>query len=198
VPPTKPRFFRTPGDFRDWLERHAHRDTELWVGFYKRGSAKPSITWPESVDEALCFGWIDGLRKNLDQSSYVIRFTPRRSTSTWSAVNIERMGELQKEGLVRPAGLAAFAARRENRSAIYSHEQRAVELPGPYAAKLAARAGAAAFFAAQPASYRKAAAWWVVSAKQEATRLRRLARLIEDSDKQLRIPQFASPKTPAA
>jgi uncharacterized protein YdeI (YjbR/CyaY-like superfamily) len=139
------------------------------------------MTWPESVDEALCFGWIDGIRKRIDEDSYTIRFTPRRTRSIWSAVNIKRAGELNELGLMRPAGAMAFAAREENRSGIYSYEQRSHTLPEPYAATMKKSTTAWSFFQAQPPSYRKTSSWWVVSAKQEATRLKRLAELIEHS-----------------
>jgi uncharacterized protein YdeI (YjbR/CyaY-like superfamily) len=190
----KPRFFRSADDFRAWLEKHAASSTELWLGYRKRGSDKASVTWPESVDHALCFGWIDGVRKNIDATSYVIRFTPRKSSSTWSAVNIKRVAALRKQGLMQPAGLAAFGARREKRSSIYSYEQRAVEMAEPYAGMLKRSAAANAFFAAQPASYRKAAIWWVSSAKQESTRLRRLDQLITDSQRQRRLERFSPPR----
>src|SRR6266853_6326693 len=120
----KPKFFLSPSEWRAWLEEHQEKHEELWVGFHKRGSGKPSITWPEAVDGALCFGWIDGVRKSLDETSYTIRFTPRRPTSTWSAVNIKFVQQLTKKGLMHPAGLKAFAARDEKKSAIYSYEQR--------------------------------------------------------------------------
>src|SRR6266545_8054500 len=129
----KARFFKTPAEFRAWLEANHSSSAELWVGFYKKGSGKPSITWPESVDEALCFGWIDGIRKSLDETSYTIRFTPRKSQSIWSAVNIGRADELIKQGLMMPTGMAAFEARKENKSGIYSYEQRSAELPETYA-----------------------------------------------------------------
>ena len=135
-PAMKPTFFPTPADLRAWLEAHHERGEELLVGFYKRGSGRPSITWPESVDEALCFGWIDGVRRSLDAASYTIRFTPRRPRSIWSAINTRRIQELEVMGRVRPAGLAAFARRKEDRSGVYSHEQRDTarldeERPGP-------------------------------------------------------------------
>src|SRR5213082_2724961 len=119
----KPRFFASPAAWRRWLAAHYERGGELWVGFYKRSTGRPSITWPESVDEALCFGWIDGLRKRVDDVSYTIRFTPRRTRSIWSAVNIKRAQELTRQGRMRPAGQQAFAARTENRSGIYAYEQ---------------------------------------------------------------------------
>ena len=125
----KPKFFKTPSDFRKWLRTHHASAAELWVGFYKKDSGKASITWPESVDEALCVGWIDGVRKSVDEISYMIRFSPRRPRSIWSAVNIKRAGELVEQGLMQPAGLKAFEARQEYRSGIYSYEQRTADLP---------------------------------------------------------------------
>src|SRR6266566_280531 len=121
---TKPMFFPTPADFRAWFESHHDKFQELFVGFHKKDSGKPSITWPESVQVALCFGWIDGVRKSIDETSYTIRFTPRKPTSTWSAININLVRELAKQGLMHPAGLRAFAARNAKKSAIYSYEQR--------------------------------------------------------------------------
>ena len=176
-----PKFFKTPSAFRKWLEAHHATSKELWVGFYKKGSGKPSITWPESVDEALCFGWIDGIRKSIDEESYMIRFTPRKPSSVWSAVNIRNVEKLIKENRMQPAGLKAFAARKENRSGIYSYEQRSAELVEPYQAKLKRNKAAWKFFQSQPAWYRKVANWWVVSAKRDETRLKRLDQLIEDS-----------------
>ena len=160
------------------------------MGFYKKDSGKKSITWSQSVDQALCFGWIDGLRRGIDEVSYKIRFTPRKQRSTWSAVNIKRAGELTTLGLMQPTGLKAFAAREENRSGIYSYEQRSPELPDEYAKKLRKNPVAWKFFQAQPPSYRKAANWWVLSAKQEETRLRRLDKLINDSAHERTIRQF--------
>jgi uncharacterized protein YdeI (YjbR/CyaY-like superfamily) len=172
-------FFRTSADLRKWLAKHHATREELWVGFYRKDSGAPSITWPESVDEALAVGWIDGIRKRIDDERYKIRFTPRRRGSIWSAINIARVEELKKAGRMQPAGLEAYAARRENRSGIYSYEQRTADLPEPYAGVLRVNKPAHAFFAAQPPSYRKLACWFVVSAKQEKTRGKRLERLIE-------------------
>ena len=185
APDMKPQlevsFFETPASFRAWLEKNHARASELWVAFYKKGSGRPSITWPESVDQALCFGWIDGIRKNIDEVSYKIRFTPRRPRSVWSAINIRRVEELQRLGLMAPAGLAAFAARLENRSGIYSYEQRKPELDPPYQAVMKKNKKAWAFWESQPPSYRKMMSWWIVSAKKEETRLQRLAKLVEES-----------------
>ena len=178
----EPVFFASPEDFRAWLEQHHASASELLVGFYKKDSGRPSITWPESVDEALCFGWIDGVRRRIDDTSYSIRFTPRRPRSTWSAVNIKRVGELTEQGRMRPAGLAAFAQRAEENSAIYAYEQRGAAQLDPAEDQLFRDSGPAwEFFQAQPASYRKTAIWWVISAKQAATRQKRLATLIDDS-----------------
>jgi uncharacterized protein YdeI (YjbR/CyaY-like superfamily) len=179
--PVEPRFFATSQDFRAWFEAHHTTERALLVGFHKTSSGIPSITWPGSVDQALCFGWIDGVRRRIDDTSYSIRFTPRKPTSIWSARNIARVGELTEMGLMHPAGLEAFARRTQERSAVYSSEQGDIELGRAYEKRLRANRAAWTFFQAQPASYRKAAIWWVISAKQETTRLRRLATLIDDS-----------------
>jgi uncharacterized protein YdeI (YjbR/CyaY-like superfamily) len=186
----KPTFFASPEKLRAWLEKNRATRDELWVGFHKKDSGKPSVTWPEAVDEALCFGWIDGIRKGIDATSYTIRFTPRKATSVWSAINTKRMAVLIAERRVRPEGVRAFEARRENRSGIYSYEQRGDQLAEPYAGKLKKNRKAWGFWEKCPASYRKAAGWWVVSAKKEETRASRLARLIELSAAGERIPQF--------
>jgi uncharacterized protein YdeI (YjbR/CyaY-like superfamily) len=178
----KPRFFATSAKFRAWLEaNHAH-ESQLLVGFYKVGSGKPSITWPESVDEALCFGWIDGVRRSLGSEAYTIRFTPRKPTSIWSAINIKRVAELKKLGKMTPAGLRAFAARKAERSAVYSYERSEVAaLSAAEEKQLRANAKAAAYLAGQPPWYRRATTHWIVSAKKPETRARRLATLISDS-----------------
>jgi len=176
-----PKFFPSPSAFRRWLAANHSRSKELWVGFYKKNSGRPSITWPESVDEALCFGWIDGIRRRIDDDSYVIRFTPRKSSSVWSGVNIRNVERLINEKRMQPAGLKAYAARKEHRSGIYSYEQRSPELVEPYAGIFKSNRAAWKFFQAQPPSYRKIMNWWVVSAKREETRRQRLNRLIEGS-----------------
>lgn len=179
----EPRFFATPSEFRAWLEEHHEDASELWVGFHKKGSGNPSMTWPESVDEALCFGWIDGLRRSIDGASYKIRFTPRKPRSTWSLVNVRRVAELTGVGRMRPPGLRAFEARRDDDVGTYSYEQRNVaELEPAHEQRFRANEAAWDFFQAQPPSYRRAATWWVVSAKKEETRSKRLATLIEDSE----------------
>jgi uncharacterized protein YdeI (YjbR/CyaY-like superfamily) len=178
----EPIFFETPADFRAWLEEHHADRTELLVGFHKKGSGRPSLTWPESVDQALCFGWIDGVRRSLGEHSYTIRFTPRKTRSTWSAINIKRARELIEEGLMNPAGLAAFERRSDDRSRIYSYEQRKEAKLDPAAEKeFRANRKAWAFFSEQAPSYRRTATHWVISAKKEDTRRRRLKTLIEDS-----------------
>lgn len=190
----QPRFFATPDEWREWLERHHASAPELWVGFYKRGSGRPSITWPESVDQALCFGWIDGVRRRIDDESYVIRFTPRRKGSTWSSVNLARVKALTRVGLMRPAGRAAHAARVPAKTGIYSYEQRkAATLPAALAARFKRNRKAWAYFQARPAWYRHVAVWWVVSAKKAETRERRLATLITDSAAGRPIKQLARP-----
>lgn len=184
------RFFATAQEFGAWLAEHHTSAPELIVGFYKKGSGKPSLTWPESVAEALCVGWIDGVRRSLDEESYQIRFTPRRAGSIWSSVNIALAESLIAAGRMQPAGLAAYAARQENKSGIYSHEQREAEMPEPYASRLREHAVAWAFFERQAASYKKAVHWWILSAKKEETRAKRLAELIADCEAGRRIPAF--------
>lgn len=170
-----------PREFRVWLKANHETTAELWVGYYKRNSGRPSMTWPESVDEALCFGWIDGLRKRIDEVSYMIRFTPRETSSTWSAVNIKRVAELTRQERMRPAGLKAFQKRAEAKSGIYAYEQSEVAaFDAESEQRFRAQAKAWNFFQAQPAWYRKTATWWVISAKKEETRERRLATLIKD------------------
>jgi uncharacterized protein YdeI (YjbR/CyaY-like superfamily) len=183
----EPTFFATHEEFRAWLEAHHVTKTELLVGFHKKGTGRPSITWPESVDEALCYGWIDGVRKRLDDDRYTIRFTPRKPGSIWSAVNIQRVEVLTAQGLMRPAGLRAFLARDEERSRVYSYERAQAGLSAEDEVAIRANALAWTFFQAQPPSYRKTAAWWVVSAKREETRRKRLATLIADSELGRRI-----------
>jgi uncharacterized protein YdeI (YjbR/CyaY-like superfamily) len=194
----EPIFFESPSEFRRWLRVNARRTELLWVGFHKVSSGRASMTWSESVDEALCFGWIDGLRKSIDQHRTMIRFTPRRAGSVWSSVNIERARSLIRRKLMRPAGLASFEARRQNRSGIYSYEQRALALPQPYAGELRKNRAASKFFQSQPPSYRKAAIWWVVSAKREATRGRRIRQLVADSERRQQIKQFERRSTAKA
>jgi uncharacterized protein YdeI (YjbR/CyaY-like superfamily) len=191
----KPVFFATSAELRAWLEEHHENAKELWVGFYKKGSGRPSITWPEAVDQALCFGWIDGVRKSIDDVSYTNRFTPRSPRSTWSAVNIARVRELTDLGLMRPAGLQAFEARADERSAIYSYEQRRnPQLEEEHERRFRADEKAWEWFQSQPPSYRKAALWWVISAKREDTRTRRLATLIDDCAHGRKVKPLTPPR----
>ena len=177
-----PIFFAGSDDFRGWLEKHHQTITEQWVGFHRKSSGRVTITWPEAVDEALCFGWIDGLRKTIDTGSYKIRFTPRRPSSIWSAINIARMTELILEGRVRLAGMTAFQKRTPAKSHVYSYENRKNAILSSAATKLFRTESAAwKFFQQQSKSYRQTAIWWVVSAKRPQTRENRLQRLIASS-----------------
>ncbi len=190
-----PLFFATPAEFRNWLEIHHLDEKELLVGFYKKSSHKKSIDWPQSVDEALCFGWIDGVRKSLDEISYTIRFSPRKPTSIWSAVNIKRARELSKSGRMAPAGLAAFEKRNEEHSRRYSFEQKNVHLTDAFENQFRSHREAWEFFQSLPPSQRKPSLWWVMSAKKEETRLRRLEALIKFSARELPIPLLRLPST---
>jgi uncharacterized protein YdeI (YjbR/CyaY-like superfamily) len=192
-----PTFFATAAELHDWLVANQASATELMVGFYRRGSGKPSITWPELVDEALCFGWIDGVRKGIDEVSYSIRLTPRTARSVWSAVNIARASELTRQRRMHPAGLAAFERRSDDRSRIYSYEQRnAATLDADAERLFRANKKAWAFFLAQAPGYRKTAIWWVVSAKRDETRAKRLATLIDDSQHGRTIQPLSRRPTP--
>lgn len=172
--------FATPADFRDWLEEHHETAPEAFIGYYKKGVARKAMTYAEAVDEALCHGWIDGITYRVDDEMTTTRFTPRRKGSNWSAVNIGKVGRLIADGRMRPAGLRAFEARDTGTVAPYSYEQRPMELPPEYRARLAEDARAEAYWASRSPSYRRAVTWWVVSAKREATRERRMTQLIED------------------
>jgi uncharacterized protein YdeI (YjbR/CyaY-like superfamily) len=176
-----PTFFDSPAAFRRWLAANHATAAVLWVGFYKKNSGRGGITYPQALDEALCFGWIDGVRKSVDAVSYTVRFTPRTPRSVWSTVNTKRVGELTKLGRMAPAGLKAFEARDRKRSGVYSFEQRVVKLTPDYERQFKANKAAWAFFAVQPPGYRRLASWFVMSAKKDETRQRRLARLIADS-----------------
>jgi uncharacterized protein YdeI (YjbR/CyaY-like superfamily) len=192
----KPLFFPSPSAWSAWLEKHHADTTELWVGFYKRDSGRPSISWPEAVDCALCFGWIDGIRKSIDGTSYKIRFTPRKARSIWSAVNVKRATELSSMGMMHPAGLSAFQKREGKGSEIYSYEQRnRAKLPASYERKFRTNYAAWVFFQAQPPGYQRICSWWVISAKKEETKLKRLATLIQHSEHQRKIPALSRPRT---
>lgn len=177
-----PTFFAKQSEFRRWLDKNHKKETELLVGFYKVDSGKPSMTWSQSVDEALCFGWIDGVRKSIDKDSYQIRFTQRKSTSIWSAVNIQKIEELTKQGFMQPAGLASFENRKEDKSKIYSYENEEVKFSSDFEKLFKANKIAWDYFQSLAPSYRKPSTNWVMSAKQEATRIKRLKELIDDSE----------------
>lgn len=188
-----PAYFACWQGFEAWMEAHHEQAKELLVGFHKVDSGTPSMSWPESVDVALCFGWIDGVRKRVDETRYTIRFTPRKPASIWSAVNDRKYADLLQAGRVRPAGERAYERRQAARAGVYSYEQRPEALPEPHASEIAQHPAAADWFAAQPGSYRRAAIWWVISAKQETTRQRRLQQLIEHSIAERRLPAFDRP-----
>lgn len=175
----KPRFFKTPADFRRWLAKNHGTADELLVGFFKKSSGKASITWQESVDEALCAGWIDGVRRRIDDESYSIRFTPRRKRSIWSLINTKRVAVLTAEGRMLEAGLRAFAERDARKTGVYSFERETATFPPAHLKQFRANAKAWAYFDSQGAYYKRLAAYWVTSAKQEETRQRRFARLVE-------------------
>jgi uncharacterized protein YdeI (YjbR/CyaY-like superfamily) len=187
----KPRFFKTPADFRAWMEKHHIDAAELLVGFYKTGSAKPSVTWPESVDVALCFGWIDGVRRRIDETSYTIRLTPRKPTGTWSVVNVRRVAELERSGLITPAGRKAFENRKAAKTGIYAYEQKsAAEFDPAFEKQFRAHKRAWDFFQSQAPWYRRTATHWVVRAKQPETRSRRLEQLIGVSEQGITLHQL--------
>lgn len=191
-----PEFFPTAAQFRAWLEANHQTETELLVGFYKTGSGKPSITWPESVDQALCFGWIDGVRRSLGDDAYTIRFTPRRPNSIWSAVNVAKVAELERQGLMRPAGLAAFERRSAQRTGVYSFERdEPATLTAEQEAAFRAVPEAWEYFNARPPGYRRTAIHFVVSAKRPETRARRLERLIADSRNGRTIKELTRPSS---
>jgi uncharacterized protein YdeI (YjbR/CyaY-like superfamily) len=176
----RPIFFEHPEQWRAWLAEHHERESEVLVGMHRKASGRAGMSWSESVDEALCFGWIDGVRRRIDERSHSIRFTPRRPRSIWSAVNIDKAERLIAEGRMRPAGLRAFQARSEQRSRVYSFEQKDVRLSPEAEARLRAEPVAWEYWQSRPSGYRRIAAWWVLSAKRADTRERRLATLIED------------------
>jgi uncharacterized protein YdeI (YjbR/CyaY-like superfamily) len=178
--PGEPIFFSSPEEWREWLAANHDKETEVVVGLHKVSSGHVPMTWSQAVDEALCFGWIDGVRRGVDEHRTSIRFTPRKARSTWSAVNIAKAEKLIAEGRMQPAGLRAFEARTDDNSRIYSFEQEKVELPPEAVKRLKANAKAWEYWQSRPPGYRRIASWWVISAKREETRERRLATLIED------------------
>lgn len=193
----KPIFFKKQPDLRKWFEKNADTATELVVGYYRVATGKPSVTWPQSVDEALCFGWIDSVRNSLDEESYTIRFTPRKPNSIWSAVNIKKVEELKKQGLMKPKGLELFNMMNKDKLKTYSFEKSVVELSLQFEKKFKTNKKAWKFFQQMPPSYRKPAINWVMTAKQEETKLRRLATLIKDSEEGRRIKGLDYPKKKA-
>ena len=186
----KPRFFRSQKEFRTWLERNHASKTEVWVGLHKKASTKKGITYREALDEALCFGWIDGKVHAIDEVAYMQRFSPRTKRSPWSKINVKRFGELKKLGVVAPVGLAAFE-RRDRSPAGYSYEEAERGFAGPYLKTFRANKEAWKFFQAQPPGYRRNATFWVMSAKREETRERRLAKLIDDSENERRLAHLS-------
>jgi uncharacterized protein YdeI (YjbR/CyaY-like superfamily) len=177
----KPIFFKSPQEFYDWLEEHHETEDEVYVGLWKKGTGKPSMTWSEAVDQALCFGWIDGRANRIDDDSWMQRFTPRRPGSNWSKINIEKVAKLKEDGLMRPAGLKAFEARTEARTGVYSFEQREdAKLTEEFEERLRDNPAAREYWETRPPGYRRTATHWVMSAKREETRERRMNQLIED------------------
>jgi uncharacterized protein YdeI (YjbR/CyaY-like superfamily) len=183
----KPKFFSSAAQFHDWLVKNYDQKDELLIGFHKKTSGKKSITYPEALDEALCFGWIDGVRKRLNETSYTIRFTPRRANSIWSRVNMRHIERLKREGRMQNGGLAAFARRDEKRTAVYAFENKPRELSAEFQKKFQANKQAWEFWKKQPPFYTKTCSFWVMSAKKEETQLRRLEQLIEDSARGERV-----------
>ncbi len=190
-----PTFFEAAEDWRKWLEKNHTKSDELWVGYWKKHTGKPSLTWPESVDEALCFGWIDGLRRRIDEETYQIRFTPRRPRSIWSAVNIERFDALLEAGRMTESGRAAFDKKTRERSKVYAYERQNARLSDEFEKRLQNEPRAARFWSSLPAYYKKVTSHWVMSAKRESTRERRLEALISTCAAEERLPQFESKKT---
>jgi uncharacterized protein YdeI (YjbR/CyaY-like superfamily) len=191
----KPAFFPTAGDFRRWLEANHETAPELLVGFWKKSSGKPSIDWPQARDEALCFGWIDGIRKSLGEDAYTIRFTPRRKGSIWSKVNVERFNALTAEGFMKPAGTRAYEENK-HKSGLYSYENEQKELTAAEEKLFRKNKAAWADWQKRPPGYRKVVLHWVTSAKRAETRAKRLATLIEVSAEGRRIPGYDWQKKP--
>jgi len=185
--------FPSAAAFRAWLEEHHATESELWVGYYRKGTGQTSISYQEAVEEALCYGWIDGQGRRIDESSWANRYTPRKPRSIWSNVNVRRVEQLLEQGRMHPAGIAAFEARRPDRTGIYSFEQPLAILAPAYEARLGENVAAFDFFGAQAPSYRQAVIHWVMEGKQESTRLRRLEKLVEDSAAGRRVAQFSRP-----
>jgi uncharacterized protein YdeI (YjbR/CyaY-like superfamily) len=192
----KPKYFKTQSAWSRWLQRNHGRVKELWVGFYKKDSGKPSITYPESLDEALCFGWIDGVRYKVDELSYTIRFTPRRKPSPWSEVNTRRVRELIRLGRMHPAGLKAFRDRDPEKTERRAHQRQTAKLHAGYEKKFRTRKKAWTYFQTKPPSYQRLTIFWVMSAKKDETRLRRLEILMDCSERGQMIPLLAKQGSP--
>ena len=188
------RFFGTAGELRRWLEKNYSKSEELWIGFYKKDSGKGGITYAQALDEALCYGWIDGIRKKLDEDSFTTRFTPRKPKSIWSNVNIGHVARLTKEGRMQPPGIAAYEKKNDARSGIYAFEREIAELEPQMLKQFKRERVAWKYFDAQPPYYRRLASWWVISAKRDETRMKRLEQLIELSAREERLPQFIPAK----
>lgn len=180
-------FFTDQLEFRNWLKKNHKKETAIIVGFYKKSTGKPSMIWSESVDQAICFGWIDGIRKTIDKDSYSIRFTPRNPSSNWSAVNIKKAEELIKKGLMQPAGLVLYKNRKEDKAKLYSYENKPTQLPEDYEKKFKENKKAWEFFTSQSPSYQKTIFYYILSAKQPATQLSRLDKVIKESEQQKRL-----------
>lgn len=193
-PLPKPTFFATPAELRAWFEGNHDRVSELWIGYYKKGSGRGGVSYKEAVDEALCFGWIDGQVRSIDAASYANRYTPRKPGSIWSNINTKRALELKALGRMTPAGLKAFETRDPKRAGVYSFEVRHNGLAEPYLARLRKTKRAWTYFQAQPPHYRRTAGYWVMTAKKEETRERRFARLVADSEAGRWIKAFISPQ----
>ena len=189
----EPIFFASGDELRSWLDEHHQSETELLVGFHKKGTGKPALTWSESVDQALCFGWIDGVRRSLGPDAYTIRFTPRKPTSTWSNINVAKVERLTELGLMRPAGAAAFERRAPERTGVYSFERAPARLGPEYEAEFRRNGKAWSWFQRQPPGYQRTAAHWVASAKKEETRRSRLATLIADSGASRKVKPLRRP-----
>lgn len=183
-------FFKNAQDFRDWLTKNHDKETEIGVGFYKKDSGKTGISYPESVEQALCFGWIDGVGRRIDDKSHMNRFTPRKKKSIWSIVNIDRVKKLTKDGLMTPAGMKAFEAREEKKTGVYSFEQKDLKLSSDIEKRFRAQKKAWQFFDVQTPSYKRAVYWWLQSAKKDETREKRFLKLCEDSSAGRTVRQF--------
>ncbi len=190
----KPTFFKTPSALRKWFIKNHLSKKELLLGYYKKATKKASVDWSQSVDEAICFGWIDGIRRRIDDEAYSIRFTPRKEKSHWSAVNIEKVKRLTKEGLMYPAGEAAFKKLDSKNAMQFAYEQKKIVLDKKYEAQIKAKEKAWSFFDNLAPSYKKSTIYWIISAKQEATRLRRLKILIESAEDGLMVPHLRRKK----